>query len=275
VHYLHLLAQQRNYEHITTDFDEYRRNFLEEENLPKHDDSEQDECRDWEEQEGIEYRLLPIPPDTLSAYEEKIYKASTSNPAVFLAITRLAQHNLPFLDFSSTLSHLPNHPPTDPLPKLVPGTFCADVPSKNRSSDTSMHTLFLPEFYKNGRHALGFYTFQAPAHQASNPAKALFQSIKNVVFTPCTTTDLETYDLVEYLYTGKKGKGKGKGKAAVKGCADSLKWKCVGAREGQWLDQEVVEEYEEWSEGVRIVRGVWGRRVELCCGAEEAPGPVY
>jgi hypothetical protein len=271
-HYLHLLAQEKDYKHITTDFDEYRRNFLGEEDLPKYNDLERDEGRVWEEQEGIKYTHLPVPPDTLSAYEKRIYKASTSNPAVFLAIIRLAEHNLPFLDFSSPLSHLPNHPPVEPLPKLIHGTFCANVPVKNKITDTPMTVLFLPEFYEDGRHALGFYTFQPPAHPSSNPAKALFQSVKNVVFTPCTTSDLETYDLVEYLHTGKKGKGKEK---AGGGGADSLKWMCMGAREGTWLDQEVVEEYEEWSEGVRIVRSVWERRVELCCGAEEAPGPVY
>jgi hypothetical protein len=260
--YKQKLALQQSYEHITTDFDEYRRNFTKEEDLPKHDDSEQDEGRDWEEQEGIDYTLLPSPPPSMSDYDAHIYKAHTANPAAFLAIIRLAQRNLPFLSWEGAINHLPNHSPADPLPKLEPGTFADDVVHTKRHNDTQITILFLPDFYLDGRHALGFYTFAPPAHPSSNPAKALFQSIKNVVFTPCTTSDLEVYDLVEYVGS------------AAKGMRGVEKMKCVGARGGKWLDQETVEDYEEWSEGVRIVRSVWERRVELCCGGEEAPGPM-
>jgi hypothetical protein len=262
--YIHQLSQKADYDHITTDFDEYRRNFTKEEDLPKFDNSEQDEGREWEEQAEIDYTVIPSPLEAMSEYDERIYKASTSNPAVFLAINRLAQHNLPFLNFDGAINHLPNHPPADPLPALAPGTFTADVPHTNKSSDTSMTILFLPSFYEDTRHALGFYTFAPPLYRSSNPAKALFQSVQNVVFTPCTSCDLETYDLVEYLQ-GREKKGKSRNAEAIR---------CVGAREGRWLDEQTVEDYEEWSEGVWIVRGVWERRVYLCCGGEEAPGPV-
>jgi hypothetical protein len=182
-HYLHLLAQQKSYEHITTDFDDYRRNFTNAEDLPNYDDEERED-REWEQQEGIDYTVLPIPPATLSAYSSTIYTAHTPNPAVFLAITRLAAHNLPFLDFSSSVSHLPNHSPAAPLPTLEKELFCADVPYSKKASDTEMSILFLPSFYEDGRHALGFYTFIPPANLSPSPAKALFQSVKNFVFAP-------------------------------------------------------------------------------------------
>jgi hypothetical protein len=262
--YIHQLSQKADYEHITTNFDKYRRNSTKEADLPQYDDSEQDEGREWEEQAGIDYTVIPSPPEAMSDYDERIYKTATSNPVVFLAIIRLAQHNLPFLDFDGAISHLPNHPPADALPTLTPGTFAADLPFLNKTTDTSMTILFLPSFYEDTRHALGFYTFAPPAHLSSNPAKTLFQSVQSVVFTPCTSRDLETYDLVEYLQ-GRQKKGNSRNLEAIR---------CVGAREGRWLDEQTVEDYEEWSEGVRIVRCVWERRVYLCCGGEEAPGPV-
>jgi hypothetical protein len=256
--YKQKLALQASYEHITTSFDVYRRNFTKVEDLPKFDGSEQDEGRGWEQQEGYDYTSLPSPLTAMSDYEEHIYKAHTANPAVFLAIIRLVQHNLPFMSWEGAINHLPNHPPADPLPKLESGTFCADILHIKKQSDTQMKILFLPEFYQDCRHALGFYTFAPSAHPSSNLAKAFFQSIKSVVFTPCTTSDLETYDLVEYVGSAAKGK---KGQEGVD------KMKCVGAREGKWLDQETVVDYEEWSEGFLIVRSVWERRVDLCCGS--------
>jgi hypothetical protein len=83
-----------------------------------------------------------------------------------------------------------------------------------------------------------------------------------------TNADLELYALVEYAGVAKDGSSK-KGKKKER---EVRRVQVIGARGGKWLEQATVEDYEQWSEGVRIVRGVWERRVELCCGGEEAPG---
>jgi hypothetical protein len=36
---------------------------------------------------------------------------------------------------------------------------------------------------------------------------------------------------------------------------------CVGARDGKWLECDVVEDYDEWIEGFRVVRRIWEKMI--------------
>ena len=70
--------------------------------------------------EGIDYNIIPQPNPE---YTNPVYKATTYNPLIPLAILRLAAKNLPFMDFTSDETHLPNvgpyrQPPRFPTPEV-------------------------------------------------------------------------------------------------------------------------------------------------------------
>ncbi|EDU40635.1 hypothetical protein PtrSN002B_007594 [Pyrenophora tritici-repentis] len=213
--------------------------------------------------QGINYNNfdMPMPPSSVAKYEREIYKTSTFNPAICLAIIRIAEKNMPAINFSSAVNHLPNLRPRDPLPKLNGGIVNAQY--KERRGDIEMNVIFLPHFYYDGRHALGYYALSPePDNWAWAPHQAdLF--VKHELFTPCTSWDLEQYDLVDYvegLDTTFSTDGEG---------LDAEYIESVGVRGGMWLAWNVVEDYEYWVAEWRIVKGVWERDLAMTRGVEE------
>jgi hypothetical protein len=237
-HYKQALATHKDYRHICTDFDvDYRRNSVKED-LAIMNDSEEEDNRDWQPDLTIDYTVAPSPPATRSEYKCTIFMCTTTNPAVFLSIIRVAQRNTPFIDFTSALSHLPNHPPVAPLPVLTPGTFPGDIPHTPTPTCIPYTAVFLPGFYEDNRHALGYF------HLPPDTTK-----VSTCLFTPCTTEDLEAYDLIIYLDGERLDGTNGE--------------TCIAERTGKWLDPKVVEEWEEWSTGYRVAKAVWENRLKL------------
>jgi hypothetical protein len=240
-HYLHMLDVQQNYEHICTSPDDEH----------KDDPSEQD-LSDLDEEEtlwdslldpNIDYTVLPSPPAARSDYDDTIHAAKTCSTAACLAIIRVAQKNMPFLDLRSAISHLPNLGPKDFLPELPEGTFVGDIPHDKKRDDEEIRILLLPHFYSDKRHALGYYVL------GPDPVVPKRRWMRTALFTPCTTGDLEDWDLVADVDDNVK-----------------LREQVVGAREGKWLDLNVVEDYEEWSLAYRIVGTIWQNRMNLTMG---------
>ncbi|KAF1915660.1 hypothetical protein BDU57DRAFT_452247 [Ampelomyces quisqualis] len=250
-YYLRMLSKEKAYEHICTHFDEYRKTGAD---LEGKGNGEEDEggghvLRKKEEDEGVDYSIAPYPAAT---YEYPVYMTSTTNPALFLAIIRIAQHNLPTIDFRAAIAHLPNHPLDKPLPHLVKGKSPSSYPHKKGSNDTPMKLAFLPHFYQDGRHALGYF-FNTPPFDCAdshNPPDYRQQKrlwMQTCLFTPCTTEDLEAYGMVEW----KRRRGR-------------KVWEnigSVGKHEGKWMSRDAAEEWKEWDEGVYAVGEVWERRM--------------
>ncbi|KAF9695193.1 hypothetical protein EKO04_007034 [Ascochyta lentis] len=199
---------------------------------------------------------LPSPPTTLPTYKEPIYIGTSSNPALFLSILRIAQHNLPSLDFSSALNHLPNTHTSDTLPRLYPSApgnlapppflDASDTPA--RTNDANLHVAFLPSFYRDGRHCIGYFEMLASSRGAKKVGACLF--------APCLEEELRRYGLVEYLQDREDH--------GVQGM------RRVGAGRGYWVDKDTVEEYEEWGLVWRVVQRVWEARLGFAMGALEA-----
>ncbi|KAF1936023.1 hypothetical protein EJ02DRAFT_438822 [Clathrospora elynae] len=152
------VALQGTYTYICTAFQEDQNTIsapvLEDEFQAVQDES----LRSWTPGPGIDYTKPALPPPSRSTYDSQIYGAKTSNPAVFLSIIKLAQKNLPFVNWDSTIKHLPNLSSADPLPKLVSGPFADDITIPTANHKHKLLTLlFLPHFYTDIRHALGYY----------------------------------------------------------------------------------------------------------------------
>lgn len=269
-HYVHQISLWKGYEHIGTHPNEDARR-------RKREDGEADaeaeadrggsdegegvkqesyEDEDEEYDPSIDFTKAPIlasssPNSSKQLYTSKLYKGTTRNPAVCLAIARLVQRNLPYIDWTSALNHMPN---------LPPGVHAEDTPARSDKGkgkakmrdvdhDEDLVILFLPDFYHDGRHALGYY-MTSP----KNP-KAKEKRVTQILFSPCTSAQLQRYGLI--TYASDKGKGKGKEKAS--------EWRhvqSVGASAGRWLDCDVVEDWDEWKEAVGVVGKVWEKRLK-------------
>jgi hypothetical protein len=238
-HYKTEISRRKDYKHPCAHFDEYRVIGQRAENPLDTDDSNDDVDV---KHELVEETSLPTPNEQ---YDENIYKASTTNPAIFLAIARIAQKNMRFLNFTSALDHLPNLPPDAPLPRLIKGKFTADIPHTAKDTDMEFTVTFLPKYYADTRHAIGFFTLERDLDPASTRVWA-----RTCLFTPCSTQDLDDYGLVEWGLGGKRG-----GKMSA-----------VGSRGGKWLNSDVVEDWEEWRTCEMVVGNVWGKRVKKCRG---------
>lgn len=189
---------------------------------------------------GIDYTKRPAAPTTQSEYESDIYSATTYSAAVCLAIIRIAEKNLSSIDFSSAVTQLPNLAPTDALPALPRGTFTGNLPYTRRESSIPVKIAFLPEYYADYRHALGYYCHRP---DLANPGRT---QLTTIVFTPCTTADLENWDMLRYE-AGKEGDG-------VYG------FDVVGVEGGRWLDVDSVEDCTEWDFAYRVTMR-WEKRV--------------
>ncbi|CAA9957996.1 hypothetical protein PTMSG1_01571 [Pyrenophora teres f. maculata] len=212
---------------------------------------------------GINYYNsdMPMPPASVAEYQREIYKTKTTDPAVYLAIIRIAEKNMPAINFSSAVNHLPNLHPKDPIPKLKRGIMNSQ--RKERRSDIAMNVIFLPHFYHDGRHALGYYALSPEPDNWTWAANQAGLFVKHELFTPCTSWDLEQYDLVEYV-KGLDGTYSTDGEGLDAEYIDS-----VGARGGKWLAWDVVEDWEYWLAELQVVRGVWERDLALTRGIEE------
>ncbi|KAI4929102.1 hypothetical protein J4E85_005726 [Alternaria conjuncta] len=259
----------------------------------------------------IDYTKLPKPRCNRPNYVEYIYRATTTNPAVFLAILRVAERNLPFINFDSAITHLPNLLANARLPgipalsalssessdaleasassnhpqkkKANPPAFTEDTPHEKKDADIPMTILFLPNLYKDGRHALGYY---ALAPEADPDTKQLNpEDVVQILFTPCGISDLVEARLLEWTpidpdlkaradekksadkkgdaLGGGDGKGDGDGKGGDAGDGDEEEEltveyiEHVAARGGEWLERDVVGDWEEWCRSFRVARRVW------------------
>ena len=211
--------------------------------------------------EGMNHSDVPIPPLSAAEYQREIYKANTTNPSVCLAIIRIAEKNMPLIDFSSAINHLPNLRPKDPLPKLRHRVLYAQP--RKRHGDIEMNVIFLPHFYQDGRHALGYYALSPEPDNWSWTPKQGCLFVKHELFTPCTTGNLIMYDLVEYV------SGLGGNVSIDREELDMEHVNSVGARGGTWVAWNVAEEWEYWIAKFGVVRSVWERDLALTSGAEE------
>lgn len=257
-HYLHLLGQQEGYKHICFDFANDMNVQTAEDSFAYLDDNIEEVDDDGPEREAIiDYTIAPSPPVSRSTYNQPIYAAQTYNPALFLAVLRIAQHNLPFLCFASALRHLPNVPPTHLLAHPPPSTFVDSLPHTPRATDTKHTLVFLPRFYADTRHALGFYTL------VPDPVQPGRNWATSCVFTPCTTRDLVHWNMIEF------GSGRG---MVTRESGVVVQWegvRAVGSTRGRWVEHTVVEDWQTWNTTFRIATVVWEKRLEASKGVEE------
>jgi hypothetical protein len=243
-HYRAVISQHDDYKHVCVHFNEYRAHGQRVQDLSDTDDEDDAMRVKPEPHLDIEDTHLPTP---RSNYDQPIYQAWTTNPAVFLAIARIAQRNLRFLDLTSALDHLPNHPPDQPLPELVKGEFANDLPQASKKSDIKFTIVFLPNYYEDARHALGFFTLEDDA-EPQHPKRV---RTRTCLFTPCSTADLQEYGLVEQA----AGKRVGKIKA-------------VGGYDGEWLDAGIVEDWDDWRTCEMVAGRIWDKKVKKCMARE-------
>ena len=340
VDYRHKLTLKKTYNHITTDYAEDMKMTIPKDAVtPLGDEDEDgDESDDEDEKDEessananannpkskrdertyvpeisdtiIDYTKLPKPRCNRPNYVEYIYRATTTNPAVFLAILRVAERNLPFINFDSAITHLPNllanarlpgipalsalsSDPSPSKPSTPSGssnqpekvkkkanqpTFTEDTPHSKKEADTAMTILFLPNLYEDGRHAIGYY---ALAPEADPDTKQLNpEDVVQILFTPCGISDLVEARLLEWTAVDpdlkaradeksrkvekSEGVGGGDGKEGDAGDAGEEEEELtveyiehVAARGGEWLERDVVGDWEEWCRSFRVARRVW------------------
>ncbi|RYN53739.1 hypothetical protein AA0118_g9501 [Alternaria tenuissima] len=322
-HYRHQLTLRKTYEHITTDFAEDMEKLVPRDALPVpcspsplSPDDETKKENDDGDMEHVEHKTwdgkarLPKPKFNRLDYDWPIYRARTTNPAVFLAIIRIAEKNLPFINFDSAITHLPNRAVNASLPILPfnnapnrrwkgkeKAVFTDDLPYEKKKDDQLMTILFLPEFYKDGRHAVGYYDI-APGRDKSLKLEA--ENVVQLLFTPCDTEDLVRWGLVHWIYdagsideartlddaakkaleeAGKEcSRSKGTEEVEIEDQSeepDAELMEFVGARDGKWLNFGTVEDYDEWAEGFRVVRRIWERMLKgVVTSVQESEGQV-
>ena len=202
----------------------------------------------------------PTPPQSQTHYDHPIYTGTTHNPAVFLAILRIASANLPYLSLLSALNHIPNIHPADPLPVLHPATQENLAPQpfldlafawQKKHGDEEVRVAFLPNFYNAGeRHAIGFWTTRPDEQQ---PGQMM---LGTAFVTPCCEGELAAWGLVEYTEE-KEGEG--------------MLLERVGCADGRWVQRDAMKEYDEWKVAFRVAGKAWEGRVKLSKGALECP----
>ncbi|KAH8727719.1 hypothetical protein GQ44DRAFT_724786 [Phaeosphaeriaceae sp. PMI808] len=248
-HYLYLSSQQEDHTHNFTDPNECKGNIEGVHDFDNPDEAD-GEARETSQGPILEQNINSAqPPSPRNDYGEMIYKARTCNPAVFLAVIRIAQKNLPSLDLSSAINHLPNIHSSKPLPKLPPRGFVNDTPHDRRRSDTEITIALLPYFYTDGRHALGFFDIVPHA----------YRSLTNTcVFTPCTTTDLQHFNMLDQFL--------------MDNGEEFEERQCVGSREGEWLDVGASCDAKDWVLCWSIAAKTWQSRLGFCMmGKREDP----
>lgn len=214
------------------------------------------------------YTGPPSPPLNTVTYNQPIYIGTTHNPSVFLAILRIAQLNLPHMNFVSALNHIPNVAPKDSLPVLIssaPGNL-APIPfldttrPEKRIEDVDISVAFLPYFYDQGkRHGIGYFE-TIHDYKRGN-------ILGTACITPCSEEDLRCYGLVEYIdpkdLMGMIG-------LPDEGGVEGVDWMSeVGVCGGKWLEKDTVEDWEEWRRTFRTCAVAWENRMGLLRGQLE------
>jgi hypothetical protein len=241
-HYRDVLDDHEGkYAHICLDFNDYCMNGKHVEGLD--DLEEEDEGEVLTEGQGADFTELP---KAVDVYDGPIYSAITKNPTVFLVITRIAQRNLPFLDFTSALTHLPNLPPTAPLPKLCKSVFINDHPHARRASNSELTITLLLYFYASPSrpHALGYFTTISSLVSSTQTPRV---QDKGRLFTPYSGEDILEFNMIQW--SRKKLIGRPR------------RMEAIGSRNGAWLKTDVVEKWKEREVCKRLVGEVWIKRV--------------
>ncbi|KAF2680671.1 hypothetical protein K458DRAFT_311195 [Lentithecium fluviatile CBS 122367] len=155
-------------------------------------------------------------------YDKPIYKGETYKPIIPLAIIGVAEKNLPFVDFNSALNHLPNLGPEEkyPLWRDDIDFIDEDMTYTRKAADNKICIVFLPDYYIDGRHCVGFYTRKLPSER-----------LGTILFTPCTAADLKAAKLW-MKFNGR----------------EEHFWQdvLVGVGDGTWYHNHVVEQYDFW-----------------------------
>lgn len=157
-------------------------------------------------------KLPKLPkPMLFENYWQPVWKGHTYNGLVALAILRIAQKRLNFVDFSFALDHLPNIEPSQPHPHpdlFKSWSFLDDnaKPARHPGArqDVQIQVLFLPRFFepgfftddslKGGLNCIGFCVTHGSGPYDPEP---------DMLFTPCTMTDLEECGLVRSTEPGR------------------------------------------------------------------------
>jgi hypothetical protein len=193
--------------------------------------------------DGIDFSQPP-PSKSMDEYQYPVYRGTTYNPMIALAIVHVAEKNLPFTTFHSALSHLPNVGPTEqnPLWRDDIDFIDKDILHDRKRTDLKIRVVFLPDYYLDGRHAIGFYTRKTPSRR-----------LGAILFTPCTAADLRAAKLWT-LFESDGGTGSDQDAA----WEDVL----VGVSDGEWFHADVVEEYAFWKNNIKVVKD-WEIRLAL------------
>ncbi|KAF2714970.1 hypothetical protein K504DRAFT_496866 [Pleomassaria siparia CBS 279.74] len=237
-HYQERLNDHTSYDIISTDFLHYRNNGKDPEGVPDLDRYREDYPQLVRDR-SIDYTK---PPQGHHAghLHSPIWRGQTFSPLVCLAIIRVAQSNLPFVNFESALNHLINLGPMDPFPRLpTSSTFVDDVEYQPRPNDLPIKTVFVPHYYLDGRHALGFYVRLSSSHTT-------------VVFTPSSDDDLYRLGLFDFQ------------------AVDRGSWEdtIIATNEGEWVGKE---DTANWTSLLHWVSHSWVNRLFLTMGGQEDP----
>jgi hypothetical protein len=243
------------------------------------DDDYDSDSEDWDEEEEFprarSLRPLHTSVSTTAAplpvldYHEQIYQSTTLNPLLPLAIYHIAAKNLPYLDFTiSAINHLPIAL-DDPYPSWPSAGKLSTIPYLNnypRSAAPQMRpclipckampkavtVLFLPHFYADKRHAVGWYLL---ASNNGIPTDKL-----EMFFTPCSTYDLQDLQMIRMLGSHAMGDKDEERLDVLLSIADRKYAGIeVGGGGGKWLDPEARTRAarREWCTARAVVGGVW------------------
>lgn len=203
------------------------------------------------------YDYSELPPHE-THYKKPMYKTRTRNPVFALAIIRLAEENLPFLSFESDLAHLPNvgpqnMPPTFPQVDIGEPMPFLNAATKHMRKDTDdlITIVFLPEYYQDGRHAVGFWTRKKPSNR-----------LCSIVCTPCTTKELRALGLLAWVPPTHGLPGS---PDLPREDAEITSWHNFrfGNIHGEWLYPCVERYLEKWELAEKVVRFEWWLRVAV------------
>lgn len=255
-HYAHLLTlHAQHHKTITSTFDSYR--LSPPSNIPPGDPL----ILPPPQEINLGPRLPEINyarhPPHRSPYTSPIYTSRTYNPLLALAIIHLSKKNLPFLDFTSDTEHLPNVGPHTLPPRFPPPTPAGAMPFLDAATDwpilpgdQGISIVFLPSYYVDGRHCLGFYT-----------RKPVSGRLCAIVFTPCSMEEVIALGL---LGVADPRHEIGDFEGMTVGSGGQVGWEVfeVGAGRGRWV-QSRGEDRDIWN-AVEQVAGVeWVIRVRV------------
>ncbi|KAL5390438.1 hypothetical protein PMIN02_007009 [Paraphaeosphaeria minitans] len=246
-HYLYITKKKaKDYAVVTGHFDSYRR-------ATPPNDPVGDPLPDVQPQtlnlglQDPKYDYGQLPAYDMQ-YAKSIYKAQTWNPLIALAIIRIAEKNLAFLDFDYTLAHLPNVGPrtfAPEFPHVEDGQPMPFLDAATRwmteEGDQPITVVFLPEFYQDGRHALAFWTRKKSSGR-----------LCSIVCTPCTTQELRA---AGFLALVPAEHGLPEDPSPQQNLADIRQWSNfrIGVGGGDWLYPGLERDLISWERAEHVV----------------------